>query len=202
MPLVTIDVIKDVFTPAQKADLIDKVTEAMVAVEGEGLRGVTWVRDQGSGAVGRSAANAHRRQGPRTGRKSRSRLIYPGEGDPLASPISQFPKSRGLNGRPRTQRTSIMRKTILLTGSAIALGMTLALSSPAEAQEVCEIAGAAGSENTGGSTATGRGAWRAATTPPPTASAEGIRRRQCWRVFECRGRQFDGVGQHRQCRGR
>jgi 4-oxalocrotonate tautomerase len=44
MPLVTIDVIKDVFTADQKADLIAKVTEAMVAVEGEGLRGVTWVR--------------------------------------------------------------------------------------------------------------------------------------------------------------
>lgn len=44
MPLVTIDVIKDVFTPAQKKDLIAKVTEAMVAVEGESMRPVTWVR--------------------------------------------------------------------------------------------------------------------------------------------------------------
>ena len=31
MPLVTIDVIKDVFTPSQKRDLIEKVTDAMVA---------------------------------------------------------------------------------------------------------------------------------------------------------------------------
>jgi 4-oxalocrotonate tautomerase len=46
MPLVTIDVIKDVFTPAQKRDLIEKVTDAMVSVEGEALRGVTWVRVQ------------------------------------------------------------------------------------------------------------------------------------------------------------
>jgi 4-oxalocrotonate tautomerase len=46
MPLVTIDVIKDVFTPKQKQDLIKKVTDAMVSVEGEGLRGVTWVRIQ------------------------------------------------------------------------------------------------------------------------------------------------------------
>jgi 4-oxalocrotonate tautomerase len=44
MPLVTIDIIKNVFTADQKRDLIDKVTEAMVAVEGEGLRPVTWVR--------------------------------------------------------------------------------------------------------------------------------------------------------------
>ena len=44
MPLVTIDLIKDVFSPAQKADIIHKVTETMVAIEGEALRSVTWVR--------------------------------------------------------------------------------------------------------------------------------------------------------------
>ena len=43
MPLVTIDVIKDVFTPAQKKELVTKVTEAMVQVEGENMRPVTWV---------------------------------------------------------------------------------------------------------------------------------------------------------------
>lgn len=56
MPLVTIDVIKDVFTPSQKRDLIEKVTDAMVAVEGEALRGVTWVRvqeiEQGDWGIG------------------------------------------------------------------------------------------------------------------------------------------------------
>ena len=46
MPLVTIDVIKNVFTPDQKRALIEKVTEAMVAVEGENMRSVTWVRIQ------------------------------------------------------------------------------------------------------------------------------------------------------------
>lgn len=44
MPLVTIDVIKNVFTPDQKEKLIEKVTEAMVEVEGENMRPVTWVR--------------------------------------------------------------------------------------------------------------------------------------------------------------
>lgn len=44
MPLITIDVIKDVFTPKQKQELISKVTEAVVSVEGEALRPVTWVR--------------------------------------------------------------------------------------------------------------------------------------------------------------
>jgi 4-oxalocrotonate tautomerase len=66
MPLVTIDVIKDVFTPAQKRDLIEKVTDAMLAVEGEALRGVTWVRvqefeqgDWGIGGKGLTAADVH-----------------------------------------------------------------------------------------------------------------------------------------------
>lgn len=44
MPLVTVDVIKDVFSPKQKQEIISAVTEAMVRIEGESLRGVTWVR--------------------------------------------------------------------------------------------------------------------------------------------------------------
>jgi 4-oxalocrotonate tautomerase len=56
MPLVTIDVIKNVFTPDQKEALIEKVTEAMVAVEGENMRPVTWVRikefESGDWAIG------------------------------------------------------------------------------------------------------------------------------------------------------
>ncbi len=62
MPLVTIDVIKDVFTPNQKADLIDKVTRAMIEVEGENMRSVTWVRiqefDGGDWAIGGRALSA------------------------------------------------------------------------------------------------------------------------------------------------
>ncbi len=56
MPLVTIDVIKDVFTPKQKQDIIGKVTRAMIEVEGESLRSVTWVRinefEGGNWAIG------------------------------------------------------------------------------------------------------------------------------------------------------
>ncbi len=56
MPLVTIDVIKNVFTPDQKHDLIARVTEAMISVEGETMRPVTWVRinevEQGDWAIG------------------------------------------------------------------------------------------------------------------------------------------------------
>jgi len=62
MPMVTIDVIKDVFTPQQKQELIAKVTEAMIAVEGENMRGVTWVRIQefegGDWAIGGRALKA------------------------------------------------------------------------------------------------------------------------------------------------
>jgi 4-oxalocrotonate tautomerase len=60
--MVTIDVIKDVFTPQQKQELIAKVTEAMIAVEGENMRGVTWVRIQefegGDWAIGGRALTA------------------------------------------------------------------------------------------------------------------------------------------------
>ena len=56
MPLVTIDLIKDVFSATQKQELIAKVTEAMIAVEGESMRPVTWVRinevEQGDWAIG------------------------------------------------------------------------------------------------------------------------------------------------------
>lgn len=62
MPLVTIDVIKDVFTPEQKQELIARVTDAMIEVEGEKMRGVTWVRIQefegGDWAIGGKALHA------------------------------------------------------------------------------------------------------------------------------------------------
>jgi 4-oxalocrotonate tautomerase len=46
MPLVDIQLIKGVFTPGQKKAMIEKVTDAMVGVEGEKMRPVTWVRVQ------------------------------------------------------------------------------------------------------------------------------------------------------------
>ena len=44
MPLVTIEILEDAFTPEQKQDMIKKVTDTMVSIEGENLRGVTWVK--------------------------------------------------------------------------------------------------------------------------------------------------------------
>lgn len=56
MPMITIDIIKDVFSPQKKQDLIQRVTDAVVSVEGEPLRSVTWVRinefEQGDWAIG------------------------------------------------------------------------------------------------------------------------------------------------------
>lgn len=46
MPMVDIQLIEGVFTAAQKREMIEKVTETMVEIEGEPMRGVTWVRVQ------------------------------------------------------------------------------------------------------------------------------------------------------------
>jgi 4-oxalocrotonate tautomerase len=43
MPLIQVKLIEEVFTPAQKKEIITKLTDAMVAIEGENLRTVTWV---------------------------------------------------------------------------------------------------------------------------------------------------------------
>ncbi|HKJ61520.1 MAG TPA: 4-oxalocrotonate tautomerase family protein [Hyphomicrobiales bacterium] len=43
MPLVNVKLINEVFTAEQKKEIIEKLTDAMVSVEGEALRGVTWV---------------------------------------------------------------------------------------------------------------------------------------------------------------
>ena len=46
MPMVDIQVIEGVFDRETKARMIKDVTNTMVAIEGEALRGVTWVRIQ------------------------------------------------------------------------------------------------------------------------------------------------------------
>jgi 4-oxalocrotonate tautomerase len=43
MPLIQVKLIEEVFTPAQKKDMIAKLTDAMVSIEGEKMRPVTWV---------------------------------------------------------------------------------------------------------------------------------------------------------------
>lgn len=70
MPLVTIDLIKDVFSKTEKQAMITSVTEALIAVEGEAMRSVTWVRinevEQGDWAIGGQmlgASDIHALQG-------------------------------------------------------------------------------------------------------------------------------------------
>ena len=43
MPLINVKVIENVFTPEQKRHVVERLTEAMVSVEGENMRAVTWV---------------------------------------------------------------------------------------------------------------------------------------------------------------
>ena len=70
MPLVNIRVIEGVFSPEEKADMISKVTDTMVSIEGEALRGVTWVvleevrsGDWGIGGNALTTADVHALQG-------------------------------------------------------------------------------------------------------------------------------------------
>jgi len=43
MPFVNVKVIEGVFSPEQKQDMVRRLTDAMVEVEGENMRPVTWV---------------------------------------------------------------------------------------------------------------------------------------------------------------
>lgn len=43
MPLINVKVIEGVFSGPQKQDIVKELTEAMVRVEGENMRQVTWV---------------------------------------------------------------------------------------------------------------------------------------------------------------
>jgi 4-oxalocrotonate tautomerase len=43
MPLINVKLIEKVFTPDQKREIIERLTDAMVSIEGENMRSVTWV---------------------------------------------------------------------------------------------------------------------------------------------------------------
>jgi 4-oxalocrotonate tautomerase len=43
VPLINVKIIEDVFTPEQKGQIVERLTDAMVSIEGENMRGVTWV---------------------------------------------------------------------------------------------------------------------------------------------------------------
>jgi 4-oxalocrotonate tautomerase len=62
MPLVQVKVIKGVFDSSQKKEMISQLTETMVNIEGEALRGVTWVTieevESGDWGIGGNAVTA------------------------------------------------------------------------------------------------------------------------------------------------
>lgn len=43
MPLVTVKLVEGVFSELEKHEMIRKITDAVVSIEGENLRPVTWV---------------------------------------------------------------------------------------------------------------------------------------------------------------
>jgi 4-oxalocrotonate tautomerase len=43
MPLIDVKLIDGVFSPAQKKQIAQKLTDAMMSIEGEAMRSVTWV---------------------------------------------------------------------------------------------------------------------------------------------------------------
>jgi len=43
MPLINVKIIEGVFSASQKQEIVTKLTDAMVSIEGENLRQVTWV---------------------------------------------------------------------------------------------------------------------------------------------------------------
>jgi 4-oxalocrotonate tautomerase len=44
MPLIEVRLIENVFNREQKRQIIQKLTDAMVSIEGENMRGVTWIK--------------------------------------------------------------------------------------------------------------------------------------------------------------
>jgi 4-oxalocrotonate tautomerase len=43
VPLINVKLIEGVFDDAQKQEMVQKLTDTMVEIEGENMRGVTWV---------------------------------------------------------------------------------------------------------------------------------------------------------------
>lgn len=62
MPLITVELIENVFTDEEKVEMITKLTDAMVTIEGEAMRSVTWVKVQevpeGQWGIGGNALTA------------------------------------------------------------------------------------------------------------------------------------------------
>lgn len=62
MPLITVHLIENVFNSEEKAEMITKLTNTMVEIEGEAMRSVTWVKieevKEGQWGIGGNALTA------------------------------------------------------------------------------------------------------------------------------------------------
>ena len=43
MPLINVKILENVFSDENKKQMVERLTDAMVSIEGENMRGVTWV---------------------------------------------------------------------------------------------------------------------------------------------------------------
>ena len=73
MPMINVKLIEGVFNETQKKKMVTALTDAMVAIEGEPMRQVTWVVIEevksGNWAIGGEAARGGRRPRPPGGTK-------------------------------------------------------------------------------------------------------------------------------------
>jgi hypothetical protein len=75
MPLVDIHLIEGVFDKSQKQAMINKVTNAMVEVEGEAMRGVTWGGCKRRMGHRRKSIERRRRQGDANAQPITAKLV-------------------------------------------------------------------------------------------------------------------------------
>ncbi len=64
MPFLNVKIIEGVFDEAQKHEMVRKLTDTMVEIEGENMRGVTWVvvEEVKSGDWGIGGQSTHHRR--------------------------------------------------------------------------------------------------------------------------------------------
>jgi 4-oxalocrotonate tautomerase len=62
MPLITVKLIENVFNAEEKSEMITRLTDTMVDIEGENMRSVTWVKieevPEGHWGIGGNALTA------------------------------------------------------------------------------------------------------------------------------------------------
>jgi 4-oxalocrotonate tautomerase len=77
MPFINVKLIENVFTPDQKREIVERLTDAMVSIEGENMRSVTWVVVEEVRAAARAERGACRSHHPTTGRPQQPRRAPP-----------------------------------------------------------------------------------------------------------------------------